>query len=129
LLICFITNFITGPDHQAPLQVWQSIEHQLPGLAAMARDLLCIPMAGTGVERVFNFARDMCRYRHGQLHPQTIRALLLIYFSQITESRIDALQRDLCPTANIDDITEAEMEAEIKAREEEINIRNLAINK
>jgi hypothetical protein len=55
--------------------------------------------------------------------------LLLIYFSQITESRINVLQRDLCPTANIDDITKAEMEAEIKAREEEINIRNLAINK
>ncbi len=39
------------------------------------------------------------------------------------------LQRDLCPTANINNITKAEMEAEIKAQEEEINIRNLAINK
>lgn len=95
----------------------------------MAQDLLCIPMAGAGVERVFNFARDMCGYRRGQLQPKTIRALLLIYFSQIMESRIDALQQKLYLTVNIDDMTEEEMEAEITAREEEINIRHLAIDK
>jgi len=95
----------------------------------MAQDLLCIPMAGTGVERVFNFARDICGYRRGQLQPKTIRALLLIYFSQIMESRIDALQQTLYHTVNIDDMTQDEMEAEISAREEEINIRHLAIDK
>lgn len=80
----------------------------------MARDLLCIPLAGVGVERVFNFARDMCDYRRGQLQPDTIRQLLLVYFSQITESRINELQRNLHTTINIDNMTEEEMEQETR---------------
>jgi len=128
LILSFIL-ICQGPDNRPPLLVWKSLEHRLPGLAAMAQDLLCIPMAGTGVERVFNFARDICGYRRGQLQPKTIRALLLIYFSQIMESRIDALQQTLYHTVNIDDMTQDEMEAEISAREEEINIRHLAIDK
>jgi hypothetical protein len=111
------------PDNRKPLLVWKSIESHLPGLAAMARDLLCIPIAGVGVERVFSLARDMCGYRRGQLQPQTIRALLLLYFSLVVESRVDELQKELYLTMNIDDMTEQEMEAEISAREEDINIR------
>ena len=66
--------------------VWKSLESELPGLSTMARDLLSIPLAGVGVERVFNFARDMCHFRRGQLHPDTIRSLLLVYYLQIKES-------------------------------------------
>ena len=48
----------------------------------MARDILCIPAAESGVERVFSAARDVCRYRRGQLNPDTIRAIMLMYYSR-----------------------------------------------
>lgn len=94
----------------------------------MARDLLCIPMAGVGVERLFNYARDMCGYRRGQLQPTTIRALLLVYFAQVHESRLDELYELLGSTVDIDNMTEEEMEAEIQDREKETNIRMLQVD-
>ena len=86
-------------------------------------------MAGVGVERIFNFARDMCGYRRGQLLPDTIRALLLVYFHQISESRINELQRILYSTMNINDMTQEEMETEIQAREKEVNLRRTKADK
>jgi hypothetical protein len=96
-----------------------------PGLSAMARDLLCIPLAGVGVERTFNFARDICHYRRGQLQPGTIRALLLVYHSQIRESRTDQFQKALSSTIDISNMTEEEIEAEIVEREYEISLRRV----
>ncbi len=72
----------------------------------MARDLLYIPIVGVSIKRVFSLARDMCGYRRGQLQPQTIRALLLLYFSLVVESRVDKLQKELYLTINIDNIIE-----------------------
>jgi hypothetical protein len=39
--------------------------------------LLAIPAAGVGVERLFNSSRDICHYRRGRLHPDTIRLLMM----------------------------------------------------
>ena len=52
-----------------PLVVWKSLETQLLSLNTIARNIFCIPLAGVSVERVFNFARDMCcrGYRRGHL--------------------------------------------------------------
>ena len=72
----FYTNFSTNhkdtnnpieSDDRGILSVQKSIKPQFPGLSVMARDLLYIPLASVGVERVFNFTRDMCDYRRGQL--------------------------------------------------------------
>ncbi|KAH8587248.1 hypothetical protein B0O99DRAFT_601847 [Bisporella sp. PMI_857] len=71
----------------------------------MARDLLCIPMAGVGVERAFSFARDICGYRRGQLQPTTIRSLLLVYHSLVEHSRTRELQNILFSTIDIQDMT------------------------
>ena len=45
----------------------------------MARDFLCTPAAGTGVERIFNGARDVCHYRRSRFRPDTIRALMILH--------------------------------------------------
>jgi hypothetical protein len=38
----------------------------------MARDLLYIAIAGVGIKRAFNYARDICNYRRGQIKPETL---------------------------------------------------------
>lgn len=43
----------------------------------MAQDFLAIATTGVGVERLFNSARDICHYRRGQLHADTIHGLML----------------------------------------------------
>lgn len=94
----------------------------------MARDLLYIPMAGVGIKRAFSYARDMCGYRRGQLKPETLRALMLVYYAFLNQSRVDELQEKLRDTFDIKGMTEEEMEAEIQQQEAEINIRNNKID-
>jgi hypothetical protein len=117
-----------GQDDRPPLEVWKSLEYRLPGLAAMARDLLAIPMAGVGIERVFNYARDICHYRRGQLKPDTIRALMLIYCHQQSISRIDELRSTLSLTIDINTMTNEEIEAEVKERERECQLKAAEID-
>ncbi len=40
-----------------PLAFGRSREEKAPGLAQMAKDILAIPIAGVGVERIFSAAR------------------------------------------------------------------------
>ena len=44
----------------------------------MAKDVLSVPAAGVGVERLFNTARDIVTYRRHQLDTSTIRELMLL---------------------------------------------------
>lgn len=60
-----------------PLMFWKGQESTLPGLAAMARDMLCVAGAGVGIERVFSKSRNVCHYQRGQLSPETIRAIMI----------------------------------------------------
>ena len=108
--------------------MWKILEAEYPRLSMMARDLLCIPLAGVGVERCFNYARDMCHYRRGQLAPETIRALMLVYFSQITENRADELHQSLSSTMDISTMSFEEMEEEIQNREAEIGLRQAQVD-
>jgi hypothetical protein len=94
----------------------------------MARDLLCIPLAGVGVERLFNFSRDVCSYRRGQLKPPAIRALMLVFFSQLQEERGNELRRILSDTIDVDSMTEEEMEAEVKERENSVGLRQKEVS-
>jgi hypothetical protein len=70
----------------------------------------------------------MCSYRRRHLKPNTIRSLLLVYHSQIIKSRLTESSRLLSLTIDIDSITEEEIEAEIKEREYEVNIRKTRID-
>jgi hypothetical protein len=49
-------------------------------LTRIARDILSIPTSRAGVERLFNYARDICYYRCGQLKPDIIKGLILYHF-------------------------------------------------
>jgi hypothetical protein len=113
---------------RSPLLVWKSLETQLPGLAAMARDLLCIPLAGVGVERIFNLARDICGYRRGHLLPATIREIILVFHAQRRYNSSSRLQQELSLTIDISDMSAEAMENELHAREEEINLRSEKAN-
>ncbi len=59
-----------------PLDYWKVKEAVYPGLAAMARDILCIASAGVDLERVFNYSKDVCHYKRN-LSPDTVRAVMI----------------------------------------------------
>lgn len=60
-----------------PRTYWKDHQHEFPILASLARDVLTTPASGSGVERLFNSARDICHYRRGSLKPKTIRDLMM----------------------------------------------------
>ena len=66
----------TGRVKGDPLEWWAKHEHDFPNLGKMARDILTVPASGAGVERLFNIARDICNFRQGRLHGETIRKLI-----------------------------------------------------
>jgi hypothetical protein len=66
-----------GTVEATPLVFWKEHKNEYPILASLARDILTTPASGSGVERLFNSARDICHYRRGSLKPQTIKELML----------------------------------------------------
>jgi hypothetical protein len=60
-----------------PRIYWKDHQHEYPILASLAQDILTTPASGSGVERLFNSARDICHYRRGSLKPNTIKELML----------------------------------------------------
>jgi hAT family C-terminal dimerisation region len=84
-----------GSNSHSHLEVWRSLEAELPGLAAMARDILCIPMAGVGVDRAFSFARNHLAFNQGQLQPLTIRITFLVYWTLIEEQSKTSSEKKL----------------------------------
>lgn len=52
--------------------LWKNHEHEYPVLAKLARNILAVSASRSGVERLFNCARDVCHYRRGKLKPHTI---------------------------------------------------------
>lgn len=83
----------------------------------MARDILCIPASEALVERVFSAARAVCDYRRNQMTPDTIRAIMLVYYQQKIERQRPWELDDIMDTSNM---TEAEVETEYAARVDEI---------
>jgi hypothetical protein len=66
-----------GTVDATPLVLWKEHQNEYPNLASLARDVLITPASGSGVERLFNSARDICHNRRGSLKPQTIKELML----------------------------------------------------
>ena len=66
------------PAKQDILECWQFLEPKYPTVARMAKDILAIPLAGVGVERVFNLGRNTCNYRRGHLHGETIKKIMIV---------------------------------------------------
>ncbi len=50
----------------------------MPSLAQMAKDILAIPVAGVGVERIFSIARQICSYQRNRLDAETIMQLMIV---------------------------------------------------
>lgn len=72
MLILFLGTRLINPR-----LFWKDQQHEFPVLASLARDVLTTPATGSGVERLFNSARDICHYRRGSLKPKTIRDLMM----------------------------------------------------
>lgn len=56
----------------------------------MARDYLAVPATGAGVERMFNYARDICHYRRGSLKDSTVQDLMMYMCS----CRFDSVEQE-----------------------------------
>ena len=80
----------------------------------MAKDLLYIAIAGVGIERAFHYTRDIYHYNRGQMKPKTLRTEILIFYSQLSESRLNELQKKLRYIIDIKDMTKEEIEIEIQ---------------
>ena len=72
----------TCSPHDDPLVAWKEEEVKYPALARMAKDVLAISIAGVGVERTFNMARDVCHYRRGQLNSESVKQAMIIKHHQ-----------------------------------------------
>jgi len=68
---------VIGTQLVNPRIYWKEHQHEFPILASLARDVLTTPASGSGVERLFNSARDICHYRRGSLKSKTIQDLML----------------------------------------------------
>lgn len=83
----------------------------------MARDILAIPAASPGIERVFNIARDVCNFRRSALAPDTIRAEMIKYCydhkesEEVESSRLSSLEKEYSETT-----TQEEIEQDIQQR-------------
>ncbi|OAF57249.1 hypothetical protein VC83_04624 [Pseudogymnoascus destructans] len=64
---------VVSADADTPvLLVWKTLELSYPSVAKMARDILAVPATGTGVERIFNIARDIHEYHRAQMSMTTV---------------------------------------------------------
>ncbi|KAI3286490.1 hypothetical protein DTO002I6_8161 [Penicillium roqueforti] len=68
---------IIGTQLVNPRIYWKEHQQEFPIIASLARDVLTTPASGSGVERLFNSARDICHYRRGSLKSKTIQDLML----------------------------------------------------
>jgi hypothetical protein len=94
-----------------PLKWWKDNETLFPGLAAMARDILCISAAGTIVERVFCYSRDICDYRRNQLEAKTIRSMMIVFYYQKGQHQ-QFLRQRLSKMIDIHDFSSEELQQE-----------------
>ncbi|OAF63412.1 hypothetical protein VC83_00304 [Pseudogymnoascus destructans] len=70
---------VVSADADTPvLLVWKTLELSYPSVAKMARDILAVPATGTGVERIFNIARDIHEYHRAQMSTATVRESMIV---------------------------------------------------
>ncbi len=85
-----------------PLAFWRSREETAPGLAQMAKDILAIPIARVGVERIFSAARRVCGYQRHRLSPETIRKIIVVREWEMVRERHN---QDMVAVVDIPDST------------------------
>jgi hypothetical protein len=86
----------------------------------MARDILCIPASETLVERVFSTARTVCNYKRNRLAPETIRAIMLVYYRQKIERERQFEHYSVTDIIDSTNMTEEEIGLEYNAMVETI---------
>ncbi|EMD63973.1 hypothetical protein COCSADRAFT_50538, partial [Bipolaris sorokiniana ND90Pr] len=57
---------------------WRVNSSTYPHLAKVAKDILAVPIAQVGVERVFNIAKDTIGDRRHRLSAQTIQQIMVL---------------------------------------------------
>ncbi|KAJ5392002.1 hypothetical protein N7509_007492, partial [Penicillium cosmopolitanum] len=67
----------------------QEHHQEYPVLARIARNTLAIPATGAGVEQMFNYAQDICHYRHRSLKESTISNLIIYIYTSNFKSKAD----------------------------------------
>ncbi|KAI0573130.1 Dimer-Tnp-hAT domain-containing protein [Pyrenophora tritici-repentis] len=91
------------------LEWWRSNDSLYQNLSQVAKDVLAIPIAGVGVERVFNVAKDVIGHRRHRLSARTMRQIMLFKdsISQDVEQR-DTLVvlGDNCSDAPADEVND-----------------------
>lgn len=114
--------FSIGPTKpRSPCEFWKENEHNFPALASLARDVLAIPATGSGVEQLFNSARDICHYRRGSLKSGTIQDLMMFMCTSRFEIESEqlALMEEYVSTQEVQ--TKTEEKAANKVRDPEFD--------
>lgn len=74
----FLYNNTTIEMHQCPLAWWKANERAYPVCAAMARDILAIPVSAAEPERVHSQARNVLDWNQARMGPRTIEASVMV---------------------------------------------------
>lgn len=90
LLYFFYKPDLPGTVEAMPLGFWKEHQNEYPSLASLARDVLTTPASFSGVERLFNSARDISHCCRGSLKPQIIKEL--VSFMCTTKFDVDSEQ-------------------------------------
>jgi hypothetical protein len=67
------------------LQQWKDLEGEFPRLSKMARDILAVPAAGVGCERIFSVAGSIYDHRKN-FNPETFFVMMMIRFHDQKEN-------------------------------------------
>ncbi len=71
-------NFL---DHRSELEVtefWQQNETRYPNIAILARQLLCLPVASTSIERIFSSCGRVNSPRRSKLKPENLANIVFL---------------------------------------------------
>jgi len=66
------------PDGENPLVWWKTNEHHFPGLAWLAKNVLCVPAKSVPCERLFSSTGYIVNKRRSSLDPHTENMLVCL---------------------------------------------------
>lgn len=116
-----VTDRVLACSNVNILDYWRQSASTFPHLALMAREILQISAVGTIVERVFNFARQVCSPNRSNLSPEMIRCEMMVFCDQRAKHRTieDELQQNRSQEG-LYGLDEEDIAIEIKRQEEEV---------
>jgi hypothetical protein len=121
------TPCVRGLNSSGILPWWKENESTYPRLAQVVKDILAIPIAQVGVERVFNMAKDVIGDRRHRLAAQTIQKIMVLKDDILQEAEQPTQlpdadrDEDQAPCDEVDDLFEltADFEPDMTSDEEE----------